>query len=293
MSLKLSRITLVIAIFLVSLSVHVSLLGAKDVQKEDAKAYKQAYNLVLEEKWKEAHKALERFIQSFRRSAWIDDARFWQCYAREKLEYDLEEVFDCYQNFIKAYPKSKWVDDAKTNMVRIAHRLVREGQPKYEAIVKSMKTDEEIEVKMAALYALEDIGDKESLEAVISLYDSTTDTKFRARIIHILEDFDYPEAFAKVKDIALNDPNPALRRRALGTLEDMDGKGVVEVLIKVIRSDPDPQMKKVAIYELGDLEDVTAIPVLTDMRSMKLMSTWPRLQSMLSRTSAVGKCFRL
>ena len=81
-----------------------------------------------------------------------------------------------------------------------------------------MRTDEDMEIKMTALYALEDMGDEQALEAVISIYDSTTDKKIQSRILGILEDFEQPEAFAKVKDIALNNPDPDLRRRALDVL---------------------------------------------------------------------------
>ena len=127
MNKKISHRMWIVTILLFSFSIFSPALNASSAQDEDAKVYKQAYSLVLEENWEEAHKALEKFIQEYSRSAWIDDARFWQCYAREKLDYALEDVYGCYDKFIKAYPKSKWVDDAKSNMVRVAHRLAKEN----------------------------------------------------------------------------------------------------------------------------------------------------------------------
>ena len=81
MTRKMSRIRLIIPIFLVSFYFLSPAISAADMQEKDAKAYKQAYNLILEEKWEEANNALAEFIGKHSRSAWVDDARFWQCYA--------------------------------------------------------------------------------------------------------------------------------------------------------------------------------------------------------------------
>ena len=54
-------------------------------QDKDAIAYKQAYALVLEEKWSPARTAMDDLARQFPKSAWVDDARFWSCYSQEKL----------------------------------------------------------------------------------------------------------------------------------------------------------------------------------------------------------------
>src|SRR4030043_1246531 len=65
-----------------------------DAYKKDYNvAYKQAYNLVLQEKWVDALKAMEELVKNYSPSAWVDDARFWQCYARAKLSQSPESVF--------------------------------------------------------------------------------------------------------------------------------------------------------------------------------------------------------
>ena len=94
MYIKIRKTIWIVFVSLLSLSVLSPRLSAAGMQDEDTQEYKRAYNLILDEKWEEAHKALENFIRKFRRSDWIDDARFWQCYTREKLNSDLEEVFD-------------------------------------------------------------------------------------------------------------------------------------------------------------------------------------------------------
>src|SRR4030042_4069464 len=106
-------------------------------------AYKQAYNLVLQEKWAEALKAMEELVIKYSKSAWVDDARFWQCYAREKLNKSPATVYKCYQEFINAYPESEWADDARANMVRLGRELAKMGKPEYEAMITALEGDQE------------------------------------------------------------------------------------------------------------------------------------------------------
>ena len=72
-------------------------LDAAETQEADAKAYKQAYRLIGEAKWDQASKALEAFARTYSKSSYVDDAKYWRCYASEKLETSLENVFDCYE----------------------------------------------------------------------------------------------------------------------------------------------------------------------------------------------------
>ncbi len=282
MNPKNSRLTFKILIFLTSLYFLVPLLSATNVQDEDTKAYKQAYDLILEENWEEANEALAAFIGKYSQSAWVDDASFWQCYTMEKLRHSMEEVFNCYQKFIKAYPESKWVDDAKSNLIRIGHQLSKSGKPEYEAVVKMMEESADMEVKLAALYALEDIGDEQALEAVLDLYDETADMRLRVKIISVLEDFESPKAFAKVKEIVLKDPDPYLRRRALHILIDMESKEAAEVMKQIAKTDTDPKVRKTAIYEIADTEDPAHIPFLTEVAiTENRISPWPKPPSML------------
>jgi len=70
--------------------------------KMDARAYQKAYQLIMDEKWDMAAKALDKFIETFgKKSRYIDDALFWRCYTREKMDKSLENIFECYNKFIK------------------------------------------------------------------------------------------------------------------------------------------------------------------------------------------------
>ena len=125
---------------------------------------------------------MEELIVQYPRSAWVDDARFGPVTTYEKLGQSLEKAFQCYQDFIRAYPDSEWVKDAKADMVRLSHTLAKAGKPEYETIIKSFQSGgEDEDIRMTALYALQNIGDEEALKTIISLYDKADSRSSKAR----------------------------------------------------------------------------------------------------------------
>ena len=114
-SLQIRNIILAVAVLTVFLF--------HQLRSQDAasKTYEKAYGYILEEKWNDAQKALNNFMQDYPKSKLTDAAKYWHCYTRDKLGEDQEAVFQCYNDFIKSYPKSKWASDAKSNLVRIAY----------------------------------------------------------------------------------------------------------------------------------------------------------------------------
>ena len=109
-------------------------LKAESAQTQDAKAYKQAYNLISQENWTAAAGSLGNFIANYPKSSYFDDAKFWRCYVNERLDQSLEAVFECYQAFIAAHPRSKWVNDAASNLIRIVGELVDTGSLSMEPL---------------------------------------------------------------------------------------------------------------------------------------------------------------
>ena len=116
-------IVVTLSIFLLGLT---TLSWSEEVmQDEDAKAYKSAYKLVMDEDWAAAAQSLDAFVSTYPQSAYVDDARFWRCYVKEKTEESSEEVFNCFQDFINTYPNSKWTDDARKKLITVASRLAK------------------------------------------------------------------------------------------------------------------------------------------------------------------------
>ncbi|UCE08400.1 MAG: HEAT repeat domain-containing protein, partial [bacterium] len=265
MSKKILRITIIVSL-LVTIFFSLSWSAAYiEKQDEDDKAYKQAYNYILDENWNDAIKSFDNFIKKFSKSRWVDDAEYWQCYAREQKGESLEKVFDCYQNFIREHSRSKWVDDAKSNLIRIGYKLVRSGKNEYKAIVESMRKSEDEEISLAALYALQQIGDERALKTTIDMYDRTENESIRGKIVYALANYDSPEVISKLVEISQKDPSPKIRKNAVYALGNKGGKEGAEALKKILRSEVDSKVRASAIYALGNTNIEDMIPFIRDL----------------------------
>lgn len=233
---------------------------SSDIQSDDAKAYQQAYNYILTEKWDEAEKSFSAFLKNFPESRWSDDARYWQCYLLEKKGASQEAAFKCYKSFVDDNPSSEWADDARANMIRIGRALANAGRGEYATLIEDMQKDENEEVALAALYALAERGDANSRDSIVSLYDGSASRRVRAEITHILADDGSPQALAKLKDIVLKDPDEEIRRDAVEALgESRDSS---DFLRQIAASPRDRETQEAAIRVLAELNDPQAISII-------------------------------
>ena len=79
--------------------------------------YKEGYNLVLDEQWKDARKKLEEMIKQYPQSSFVDDAQYWSAFALKHL--DKKAAADAYKQFIKKYPNSNYYDDAVADLSQL------------------------------------------------------------------------------------------------------------------------------------------------------------------------------
>ena len=79
--------------------------------------YKEGYNLVLDEQWKEAREKLEGMIKQFPQSSYVDDAQYWSAFALKHL--DKKAVVNAYKQFITKYPNSNYYDDAVADLSQL------------------------------------------------------------------------------------------------------------------------------------------------------------------------------
>lgn len=237
--------------FVIGLMLLPGVLRAQD--RADA-AYQEANRLMMDEKWPEAAAAFEAYLSAYPRSRRADDAAFWRCYALEKQAPVSEDVYDCYEQFIARHRRSAYVDDARGNLIAVGQRLAKAGHPGYAERIRSMKQSGEDEVTLAALYALQDIGDEEALGTLLEVLDGSGE-KVRKRIVYMLADFDAGEVLERLTSIALNDPSVEVRRSAvyaLGNREDDPGLGAA--LDRILTTSTDPEVRKAALYAMANAE---------------------------------------
>lgn len=234
-------------------------------QEKDAIAYKQAYSLVLEEKWAPAKTAMDELIRQHPKSTWADDARFWSCYSLEKLGQPMESVFKCYQDFVNKYPESDWADDAKSNMIRIGQSLAKAGKPEYQTIIESYEDAATDDIKLTALYALQNIGDEEALKTIVEIYDKAKDRKLKSQIVFMLEEMESPEAFAKLREIALREPDEEVRRSAFFAIGSRGGPESVQILKEIVASKAPVELRRHALFALAETGDPGMVALLSQI----------------------------
>jgi HEAT repeat protein len=235
-------------------------------QEEAARLYQQGYALVLEEQWAEGRRVLRNLIDRYADSDWVDDSRFWLCHVEVRERPGSTEAFECFEQFIDAYPRSRYVDDAQTRLVEIGRELVRQGHSEYADKVRDLRESQDEEVALMALRALAEIGDEESLQALLSLYDTDLAEGLRARIVRLLEEFDSPQARARLMEIARADPSLRVRAQAIGSLEDHAWDEQVDSFMReMVRSQQPVEIRRTALRAIGDRADAGWIPLLGDV----------------------------
>jgi len=78
------------------------------------KMYKEGYNLVLDEQWKEARNKFAEMIKTYPKSNYVDDAQYWSAYALKHLSR--KDATEAYKKFIKENPTSNYYDDAVADL---------------------------------------------------------------------------------------------------------------------------------------------------------------------------------
>jgi len=228
--------------------------------------YRDAYRLILEERWREAITELDAFIAASPSSEWVDDAAFWRCYALERSGADPAAALDCFEKIERDHPGSEWVDDARRSVVQVARRLAREGRPEYldrvTAEVESPGSDELLTI----LAALADVGDEASVTAILKRLDSATEPSLRVGIVRILEDVDSAVARTRLASLAQKDPSIEVRVEAIESLSWQKKHVDVVPLLKDLASAPGPaEVRETALEGLGDRRDPALVPFLTSL----------------------------
>ena len=110
------------------------------------------------------------------------------------------------------------------------------------------------EVALAALFALQNIGDERALTTITDLYDRTENDRIREKIVHSLSQFDAPEATDKLFKIARSDTSRDVRRSAIHALGNRDNVQAASALIQIAQGDDDVDIRRNAIHVLGNMD---------------------------------------
>ena len=224
---------------------------------ETIQAYKDAYGLILDQKWKEARRAFEDFLEKYSNSRYVDDARFWICYAMEEAGLSHEDVFEAYHQFIQEFANSKWLDDARANIIRLGRELAaksRKAKAKYGPIIEQLEEDYDIEVAIATLdrmSRMRGVNNEKAIKAIIKVYDRAKKDELRKKIVYALRRIDDPAVVEKLIEIAKKDPDKAVRNEAISALRRKGGEPAIRALIALATGQDDVETRRYAVSALG------------------------------------------
>jgi len=241
---------------------------------KDNREYKNAYNLILEERWDEAERAFADFAANFPQSRWRDDAEFWVCYAKHKGRLSPEESFRCFREFVDRHPHSEWVDDALRTLVVLGKSLAETGKPEYlseaRAAMKRASEDQHGHPDDELLAMLESVAERNpegAAKVVFKYFDRAQDERLRAKIVALMEDLETPEVTQKLVKILHSDASLKVRENAVEALVDRRGSDQVrDALLEAARSSDYPaSLREDIISELDDFEFPGKLELLRDI----------------------------
>jgi HEAT repeat protein len=288
-----------------------------------ARAFDQGRTLIAEQKWEQAVTAFSRFVAENPSDRNLDAALYWLAYAQEKQEKlkDAQEVLD---RLIERFPRSTWVDDAKALKVKVKSKLDPQGvsapKPSDDDVIKIetlaalcrgdrarcasvagevLRSNPSPVVKEAALRLLGRFGGPESVPALIQMARSEQNEKLRMSAIsalgstnderaieplreiamsatyddesptdsaiHALVGLESPRATQAIADVILNGRNPQARQHAVDLLGRRRGDDVTDLLFRVYDTVPDAQLKRRALAALGNRKDARASARLVEV----------------------------
>ncbi len=235
-------------------------------------AYKEGYDLILDERWEEARKKLEAMIKQFPQSDYVDDAAYWSAFALRHI--DSQKGTAAYEKFLKDYPKSNYYDDAvadlnqlKVDPFMVAPKVrARGGTSSYSW---SYSTPGHAELSMReAERALRNVQRLRTPRAgaVLAPGRSMTllsrematagrgekldpETELKIEALYALGNTKQDEkAFATLKDVALDfKAARPLRQAALDALVEFKKFDILPVYLVIAKQDTSEEMQNLAI----------------------------------------------
>lgn len=252
--------------FLGLFSAVLALHAARPVSAQTAEqAYAEANALLLEGRWADASAAFAAFVRHSPGHERVDDAAYFRCTADDRLQPASEASFACFENFLRSYPRSNYAEAARTDLVRIGTRLADGGKPVYAERVRALRETGDEEVTLAAIQALFERDDPETLPLLLGLLDRSRSPEARVRLVYLLSEFDGSQVIARLQAAATSDPSTAVQVAAVRALSSVEGAEAAEALRLIVRGRSDADVLRDAIRALGQRGSLSDVPLLADL----------------------------
>ncbi len=198
--------------------------------------------LVFEEKWDEAIRTFEELKRKFPNSRSVEKSLYYTaiCY---KEKGDLKKSFDILDTFIKNRTKSDIIGEVKGLRVEVADKLVKSGQDQYRKYIESGIGDDDPEIKIMAIKALERVSPEKAVPMLEKIIFTWDDLRLKKTAIDMLARKRNTKALKILKELALNDPNVGIKSSAISGLRRFKDEQVMSTFKSIFDSSNDPRIK--------------------------------------------------
>lgn len=230
------------------------------------KAYREAYELILDEDWNEARKKFEAVISNYPKSDYLDDAAYWHAYAMRHL--DEKKAIEEYKKFLKKFSHSSYYDDALADLNELDPSIVistsgdsisvitTTTNSGYAYTITPMMKRVETQMRRAqrawrrGLHSWSISGVPLRVPRGLSEEEKLDrESELRLEALYALgETKEDEKSFQVLKEVALDKTqSPRLREAALQVLTDYKKFDVVSIFLQVAKTDTSPALQSAAV----------------------------------------------
>jgi HEAT repeat protein len=251
---------------------------AASSEKEVKKIFQEAKKAVYNKEWQKAVEQFKKITENFSKSKWADESLYWLGYSLNKMTQDLqnlEEIRAINEQALKnldalkqQYPTSQWIDDARLLTVEIAEEMVARGLKEYKRyIIKGIKEDDDIEMKVVALDALMHMDKEKAFPMVERIIRDSKIQELRAKAIFILAQMRDPRVIPLLVEVALKDSDSKVKEQAIFWLGQIRSPESLKQLLKIYDSaaEADVALKKKIIFSISQSGEEKAIKELINI----------------------------
>lgn len=264
------------------------------------KVFSSARDLITDGDWARAQAKFDEYVTSFPNEKNLDAALYWKAYADYKLE-KFSECRKTIDRLLEKYPRSNWLDDARVLLAQIpgAYVAVADQAAAYDELVRAVRAIDTTAPALAEQFIDPARVYAQTVPGAVSITpaaplppgvytpaqgvigygpvgvgrddfgEPTSDDdpcEFKIVVLQALFQTDVQRGIMAATDWLKQGSTQTVRCKsaALTLLGRHGGKSVTPVILGVARSEPDLKLRARAISTLGATNDDAVIDALRD-----------------------------
>jgi hypothetical protein len=137
-------------------------VGAAAQPSAEEKAFQEAKVLLFDEKWEEAQKKLEEFLQDYPSSPLVCQAVFYRAKCLGKKRGSEKEALEAYEDYLGCQDKNRsLVEEAETSVIDLGCDLYNRGEKQYAEKMEARLDSSNRVVRYYAAFKLSLVKDKQ------------------------------------------------------------------------------------------------------------------------------------